>query len=281
MDQQKWHEFRRLGIGGSDAPVIMNGVHFGKTPYMLWEEKYLGKHEEKDNYAMKRGRDLEDEGREEFKRLTGISVSKRDCVVHPEIPWLRCNLDGVDFSGEVILEIKHPSLEDHLCALAGSVPTKYMPQMEHIWLANPEAKEVNYLSRHDKHPPALIRTEKTFYEELFKKEREFWDHVLKGKPPELNEFDYINMADNPEWLAHEHELVEIRLMKKALEEKDDELVSKLKVLSQGRSAKGLKIVMQKQMCMGAVDYSKVPELEGVDLSPYRKKPFPKWPIRLI
>lgn len=279
----EFHEFRRLGIGGSDAPVLMNGVHFGKTPYMLWEEKHLGKHEDKDSYAMKRGRDNEEAGRIAFKELTHITVEKKDYVVHPDIPWLRCNLDGIDPWEEVVVEIKNAGADDHVEALHGKVPHKYVPQVQHIRLVLPKIKEVHYVSLNKDFPVAhvIVKPDKAYEAELFKKEQEFWDHVLKGKPPELNEHDYVNMAQNPEWLACETELADLRILKKSLEEKDDELVSVLKALSGERSAKGLRLVMQKQMCQGAVDYAKVPQLEGVDLSPYRKKSFTKWPIRLI
>ena len=40
MDQNspEWHEWRRKGIGSSDAPAVMK-VSPWMTPYMLWEIK--------------------------------------------------------------------------------------------------------------------------------------------------------------------------------------------------------------------------------------------------
>ena len=41
MTHEEWLKWRSEGLGSSDAPIIMLTFPFGKTPYMLWEEKIL------------------------------------------------------------------------------------------------------------------------------------------------------------------------------------------------------------------------------------------------
>lgn len=289
---QQWHEWRRLGIGGSDAPVIMNGVHFGKTPMMLWEEKYLGVYQDKDNYAMKRGRDNEEAGRVAFKELTGIDVVKKDYVVHPEISWLRCNLDGVNDSGEVILEIKNSGADDHIKALNKEVPIKYLPQVEHGRLVLPKVREVHYISLNKDFPVAHIVVEpnRAYEEELFAKEQAFWDHVLKGIPPELSDLDYVDMDSHELYGCTVNDLRSIVSEIKALEEMEENALETLRSLSQGRSSKGHGFKYRRQICRGSVDYQRAidnyldvmrtqyPEIDFPQIAtePYRKKSFEKW-----
>jgi putative phage-type endonuclease len=288
----EWHEWRRLGIGGSDAPVIMNGEHFKKTPAMLWEEKCLGIYKEQDNYAMQMGRAKEEEGRVAFKELTGIEVTKKDYVVHPEISWLRCNLDGIDASGEVILEIKNVGVDDHIEALEGKVPHKYRPQVEHQRLVLPNVKEVHYISLNKDFPAAhiVVKPDKEYSKELFQKEQEFWDHVLKGIPPELTDLDYVDMSAVGRYGDSVKELETIVEQIKALEERKEKSLETLKSLSQGRSSKGFGFKLRKQIVQGAVDYQKAirdyisllsakyPEIVPPEFvtKPYRKKSFEKW-----
>ena len=91
----EWLAMRRNYVMASDAATIMNGQHFGKTPYMLWQEKLgLGK-KVKDNWAMAQGRMKEEPARRAYERYTSNLVTpevvyeshegQRDEQRHPRV----------------------------------------------------------------------------------------------------------------------------------------------------------------------------------------------------
>jgi len=278
---QEWHDFRRKGIGGSDAPILMGVApkDWG-TPFELWEEKYLGKVLEKDSAAMKYGRDNEDRARTEFERLMGVMVAPK-AVIHPNTPWIRANLDGMDMDSKIMVEIKCPGMKDHFTAVSKKVPEKYYPQCQHQLLATGLDGMYYFSFYRDEGIVVEVPRDQSYIDNLLEVESKFWDHVLKGTPPELTEYDLVCMENNKKWKKLSDELRQLREEKKDIEERDGVCLEALKSLCQGRSSKGNGLALRKQICDGAVDYSKIPELEGVDLEPYRKKSFEKWTPRFI
>ena len=276
---KEWHDWRRQGIGGSDAPFLM-GVSPWKTPNQLWQEKVFGISEQFDNSSMKRGRDMEEQARQEFEKIVGTLVAPSN-VEHPSRNWMRASLDGIDMTGKIVVEIKCPNKEDHSIALSKKVPEKYWPQVQHqIEVSGVDGM---YYFSFDGQKGAVVevKRDQAYIDDMIEKESKFWDMVLKKTPPELTDRDYLCMEGNKDWMKWSTELVDIKKQKKALEEKEDELAAYLKSLTQGRSAKGYGVCMQKQLCQGSVDYSKIPQLWGIDLTPYRKKSFEKWVVRSI
>jgi putative phage-type endonuclease len=136
-----WEQWRRCGIGGSDAPAIM-GVGFVSADDLLAEK--LGRRERDVTYAMRRGLRLEAEARDLFCRQRGVLV-RPACVEREDLPWLRASLDGLDFWGQLVLEVKCPHVIDHEIALAGVVPHHYWPQVQHQLLVT-EAPLLCYAS---------------------------------------------------------------------------------------------------------------------------------------
>lgn len=278
MDQ-KWLNWRRQGIGSSDAPVIMQ-VSPWKTPHQLWQEKLYGISAQLDNSSMKRGRDLEEKARQEFEKTIGTLVAPAN-MEHPKFNWMRASLDGIDVTGKIMVEIKCPNQEDHFVALNNKVPEKYWPQLQHQ-MEVVGSSEMFYFSFDGKNGAVVeIKRDQSYIDSLIEKEEVFWKMVQSETPPELTEMDYICMEGNKEWECLASELKLIKEQIKALEGRDKEVIGQLRSLTQGRNGKGHGMVMQKQLCKGAVDYSSIPELQGVNIEAYRKKSFEKWPIRFI
>jgi putative phage-type endonuclease len=274
-----WHEWRRQGIGGSDAPVVM-GVSPWKTPHQLWQEKLFGISEQPDSSSMKRGRDLEETARQAFEKEIGTLVAP-SCVVHPGREWMRASLDGVDITGKIMVEIKCPNRDDHFVAVNKKVPEKYIPQCQHQMAVT--GLEGMYYFSFDGSKGVIVEVarDQEYIDSMVMEEIKFWDLVLSKTPPALTERDCLCMESNKEWKKLAKEALRVKQEKETLEEKYAEVVENLKYLSQGRSARGHGIILQKQVCLGSVDYSKVPELFGVNLEQYRKKSFEKWPLRVI
>lgn len=139
-----WKKWRQKGIGASDATIIM-----GLSPWFSREQllekkvreareamgivrsrpKGVGK-DQPDNGAMARGRKLEPIARQLYIDLTGIE-SRPVCAIHDELDWMRASFDGLSGDGKIVLEIKCVNAFDHEAALEGTVPIKYVPQVQH------------------------------------------------------------------------------------------------------------------------------------------------------
>lgn len=129
QNTRPWHLWRAGGIGSSDAAALM-GCHV--DPKMnadaLLAEK-LGQRREV-TFAMRRGLNEESPARLACFEALGC-VLRPACIQHDEVDWLRASLDGLDFWGETVLEIKAPKIEHHEQALGGEVPGCYVAQLQH------------------------------------------------------------------------------------------------------------------------------------------------------
>ncbi len=235
----EWHRWRIQGIGASDAPVIMGETAF-KTPRTLWSIKTGRTGEGSAGPAARRGRELERFARHAYERQTGIQMEPL-CLVHEEFEWMRASLDGLSFDGSTLLEIKCPlSLQDRTSALQGRIPSQYHAQLQHQ-LEVSGAEEAHYWSFHGKDGILVeIRPDREYAKRLVEAEAAFW-----------------------------HE-VRLRLENAASEE--HKLRATLAYMATARRTYGCGVEVLKSSRKGAVDYSAVPELRGVNLEPYRKAP---------
>jgi putative phage-type endonuclease len=103
QDTQAWHDWRRKGIGATEAGKVRTGRKGSQTLFRV----KTGKEEERDfqSAAMVRGKDLEPEARAAYMDEVGITV-KPACVENIKTPWLRASLDGISNDRKTIVEIK-------------------------------------------------------------------------------------------------------------------------------------------------------------------------------
>jgi len=291
MDQQAWLEWRRSGIGSSDAPIIM-GVSPWRTPLELWEEKVFGYKEMKENPAMTRGKELEEVARRDFELLMDISLFPSN-IVHEEHEWIRASLDGIDIDGKVMVEIKWPNREDHELAKNGNVPEKYTPQVQHqLFVKNLDG--MFYYSCHgsDRQVVEVERNE-DYIKEMMERHISFWDRVVKKTPPELTDRDHICFEGDARWIQLASEWKESKHELEKLTSLVEEFRKEMIEYSQSRNAKGCGVKMSKSICPGAVDHKRALDdyeekikalypnidLPPLDLELYRKEPFTRWSIR--
>lgn len=263
----EWLEFRKNYLGASDAPIIM-GVSPWKTPYQLWQEK-LGIAE---NYtytsAMQRGHDLEDKAREFFTQKTGHDVYP-EVVLHPTIDWMMASVDGRSVDGKVVVEIKCPGAQDHSIAKKGSVPTKYYPQLQHQ-IEVCQIDSIYYLS-FDGEDGVILKVEKdlAYISQMLQKQEHFWNLVNTFQAPDLCDADFENRNDDI-WLEAAAEWIDIQKRLRALQDREDELRELIGSMAKDKNCQGGGIKVTKVLRRGAVDYSKIPEIQGIDLEQYRR-----------
>lgn len=184
---QEWLDFRRNGIGASDAASVL-GISLWKTRYQLWEEKVEGVVSPM-NSSMQRGQDLEETARKEFEKITGICVMP-SVVIHPQRKWQYASLDGISFDERTIVEIKCPNKTVHEMAQIGEIPEYYMAQLQHQMLVC-GLKNAYYFS-FDGKKGALVEVDldEKLSQKIKEEEEKFWnEHVLTKIPPKLNEKD--------------------------------------------------------------------------------------------
>jgi putative phage-type endonuclease len=277
QQSEQWLELRRSKIGASDAPVIM-GVSPWSTPYKLWNEKLgftLPKFQSK---HMLDGLEIEDSARNIFFLETGILVDP-EIIFHPEHEFMMASLDGISKDKKTILEIKKPNYLDHKSASLKIVPNKYYPQLQHQMSCCELDKTyyLSYRSDEDYHLFVVERDDK-YIKKMIKQEEIFYDKLISITMPDLLDRDY-EVKDSELWKCTVEEYLSVSNQIKSLEAKEKELRNILIHQCNNQSSTGYGVKIGKSIRRGAVDYSAIPELEGVNLNKYRKDSIEVWTIK--
>ncbi|HEY5236132.1 MAG TPA: YqaJ viral recombinase family protein [Rhabdochlamydiaceae bacterium] len=292
MDRKEWLEWRRGGIGSSDAPIIM-GVSPWSTPLQLWKDKVEGTPEKAQNAAMKRGTDLEPMIRDRLEDDFQLLLAPKN-ICHPDFEWMRSSLDAIDWLGHHIFEIKCPGKADHDTAMKGQVPEKYIPQLQHQ-LACACLPYMTYVSFYEGSYVAVkVERDEEYINILVEKEREFWDCVLNKTPPEKTSQDHQEKDSDPEWRKLVSEWRETYVSLKSCEEKEKILRAKIIEASGGASSVGGGVKLTRQECQGSIDYDRatteyiqqIQQLLGdsapsLDLNAYRKPSIQKFRLSIV
>lgn len=269
----EWLQWRKSGLGGSDAPIIMN-VSKWKKPYELFLEKTAQAiKEQSSNYAIERGHELEPIARAKFASIYNLLHDKEEVFdqklfVCQELPFMRVSLDGISSDGKVIIEIKFMGKEAHKTVAKGEVPNHYYPQLQwELFVSGAEIlyfvsinddKEILYttVERNEEYMALLIHRASKFWSCV---ERNFWDF----------EEDHSELFEKRFKLAKQIE---------ELEEQKKEVEKELLLLAEGKDMNSGMYYVKWVTKKGNVKYSDIPELVGVDLDKYRGEPviYPKF-----
>lgn len=274
QQSKEWLEWRKKGIGASDAPVVMK-VSPWKTPYQLWEEKTGKVQEPPANEAMMRGNRLEPKARSTWELMSDCEMPA--CLAeHARYPFIRASLDGLNLKSSRILEIKCPNLKDHQLAIEGKVPEKYFPQLQHQLLVTNVERAIYYSYSHNDETgqgsgvAVEVLPDKEYQEMLLEKEIEFWEKVTNDEPPEFIEKDFRPIDDLA--LISLLESYEEKISQaKGIEAQLEEIKSRIKTLSKGQRLGNQRYKIATISRKGSIDYSKIEALKSIDLEMYRKK----------
>lgn len=270
---KEWLEYRRMKIGASDAPVILNKSPWS-SPFMLWEQKVLGKEKEM-NAAMKRGVEMEEAARQCFEKKMGTEVFAR-CAEHDSISWMMASLDGIDMDQKICVEIKCAGKEDHGKALQGKVPEKYYPQLQHQ-LEVTGLDGMYYFSFNGNDGTIVeVAKDRHFIDAMVQEEKAFYKCMMELDPPQLTERDLISLEKDERWTETALKWKETNKKLKELEEQENLLRSQLINIAGDRNVFGANVRLTRSITKGTVEYAKIPELSCIDLNQYRKKSSIRW-----
>ena len=189
LPYEDWLEYRKAGIGGSDASVVC-GVSRYKSPVELWMEKTGQLPSQEAGEAAYWGNLLESLVREEFTKRTGISVTKPSALYQSEEhPFMLANVDGLcedPVHGPCIFEAKTASAykagewED-------SIPDEYMIQIQHYMaVTGYQGAYIAVLIGGNTFRWRFVERDEELIAMLISLEEDFWRHVQDGTPPALD-----------------------------------------------------------------------------------------------
>jgi putative phage-type endonuclease len=269
----EWLSLRTTKITSTDAAVIVGASHW-KTRIQLYNEKisdtpittFV-------NDRMKRGTDLEPIARQLFCIQNGVEVYPR--VVTRE--WAMASLDGMSDDGKHIVEIKCPGEKDHACALAGRVPDHYYPQLQHQLYVTGLQSIFYYSFDGTDGVTIVVKRDDAYIEKMVEQEKIFYDCLINKTPPEPSENDYVEREDEL-WSQCAQQWKYTNEQIKSLEKEEEHLRKQLIFLSGASNVRGGGLSLCRVIRSGHIDYSKIPELRGVDLDKYRKPSIDTWRI---
>lgn len=177
-DQQL--EARKLGVGGSDANIILSGDP--ERIHKLWLEKRGGLATDLSaNLAVALGKWTEEFNRQWFERVTGFKVGSTGvALVCAELAWRRCNLDGMIQAEDAAWEAKHTNA----FAKPDEVLERYMPQLQHnMAVARVDRIFLSVIFGNQKFEIFEVESDWLYQRELLDAEIAFWIAVQRGEEP--------------------------------------------------------------------------------------------------
>ena len=125
--------------------------------------------------------------------------------------------------------------------------------------------------------PIEINRDDNYIRRLVEAEKRFWDDLQDFKAPPLTDKDKITV-ETEDRSRMAKEWLELTERMKRDEERKKQLQDELLRESQYQNSTGCGLQCVKVVRAGAVDYSAIPELQGVDLNQYRKAPSEYWRV---
>lgn len=196
LTEEEWLEYRRQGIGGSDAAAVLGVSPFATARDLFYDKlKIVTCEDFEDNWVQKKiGHLLEELVAEIFHVRTGYQVYQiKKMFQHPKYPFMLADIDYFVTlpNGETaILEIKTTNYNaiDHWWDNGKEiVPVYYEAQGRH-YMAVMNLNHVFYCCLYgNSEQESIIRhieRDPEYEEELIALESEFWNgHILTRQPP--------------------------------------------------------------------------------------------------
>lgn len=192
LSYEKWLEYRKTGIGGSDASVVC-GINKYKSPIELWMEKTNQLPYQEAGEAAYWGTQLENVVRTEFTKRTGIEVKiVKQLLQSEEYPFMQANLDGIcehpDY-GTCIFEAKTASAYK-AAEWENGIPAEYMLQIQHYMaVTGYKGTFIAVLIGGNTFKWKFIERDEEMIAMLINIEADFWNYIINSIPPPIDGSD--------------------------------------------------------------------------------------------
>lgn len=190
MDDARWLEARREGIGSSDAAPACGITTFGRGPLDVWLDKTGGLPPRKENREMKWGLLLEDVVAAAYEELTGRRVvhPKARLFHHDSLAWMLASPDRLTAEQDRIVELKTArTAEGWGEPWTDEVPEAYLIQVQHqMAVMDCGLAEICVLIAGSEPRVYVIPRRQDIIDAMIRKEADLWSLVLRGEPPPVN-----------------------------------------------------------------------------------------------
>lgn len=277
----EWYEYRKTRLGASDAGAVVDD-HEYSNPYKLFKIK-TGEDTVYTSEAMKHGSEMEPFAAVHLHQLYGIS-KQNPVVESTKEKRFFTSLDMAEIQeGKVVkfYEIKCPSSARVMARINdGEIPRYWEWQVQHSLFVT-GLQEATIFVYNTKNPEYALTYEidiqrnENMIKKILKEGKKFLDLLDSDTPPEGKYEDRTDMDFLNEAYEYEKKKRELDKLKEDLEIRRQALIS----MANGKSCQGGGIKVIKGTRLGSVDYTKVPELKGVNLEAYRKPSTETWTVR--
>lgn len=176
-----WREWRKGGIGSSDAPVLMLESPW-ESVADLWRRKTGRLDPKATNAAMQHGLDCEQAAREALCAFTGEFFAPC-CQEDSTHPFLRVSLDG--WTGSLAAEIKSPVSEAKWMEMSTAVPDYYRAQLQFQLMVTETPRLYFWPFYEGRGNLLVIERDDPYIVELRRRAIQFWRAVeMDTYPPE-------------------------------------------------------------------------------------------------
>lgn len=277
----EWLEYRKTKSNASEAGAVM-GVNpwFPHNPAELFDLK-TGVQEVVINAAMSRGTALEPAAR------AWLEIAMGNETFTPMVASrgrYSASYDGISFDGDIACEIKCPARADSkLFGLRSPNDIRveaphYWWQIVHQMYVNPRLKAIVFLAygEQEQNTVTIERDDCTgFFDALCEAWERFHAALDAGQRPD----DGQDTSEELQMLVHAYRQAKVEATKAEamLETIKTELIDYAR-RNKKTEVKGFSASVMQVTKKGSIDYAKVPELQGLDLEKYRKKPSVYWKI---
>ena len=265
----EWHAWRKGKIGASDIPIIM-----GKSPYLtqyqLWEIQCgLAPPQEVKPHMLK-GHELEQQARDWYASKYNQTFEPA-CVASEVFPRFIASLDGLFISNNIhIMEIKYNDMLTHENVRLGYIRDMHIMQMNWQMMVCGVDMCIYISTRNGENLKLTVMRDQSLIDKMIVYATEHLECVDTLTAPALSERDYIDNSDDPILNDIAQRYKYYLNMSKEYQEKAEHLKDQLLFDSGSQNCKGKGYKITKYCRKGSVEYSKIPELEDVDLEQYRK-----------
>ena len=290
---EEWHKKRTGYVSGSRAGAILGLSKWADRNSVMRDmvRAYFGAEREfNGNEATEHGNKYEPLAIQDYELETKHEVQSAGFITNPDIDWIGISPDGLvgDDGG---VEIKCPyrggiqTLEDkpdYLCQCYLSLIVTGRKWWDfYVKIIDNGREEVSHLER------VTAEQANAWWEANKDTLKAFHDEYLEIIADKERAAEYLNdlevsMDDNTDWKA----AVELYLSAKQEADIAAEAVkiakAKLQELAESTGAKkarGCGVQVYQSTRKGTVNYSNIPELNGVDLEQYRSKDSTYWTIK--
>lgn len=186
LSHTDWLAYRRQGLGGSDAAIVVGLQRFG-SELSLWADKKGLLPDKEDTEVMRQGRDLENYVAQRWMEATGKKVRRNNFICqNPEYPQALANIDREVVGENAGLECKTTSLYNRSDFASGEIPPAYYVQCQHYMAVMGYDRmylAVLVLSGGFYH--FVIQRDNSEIYALMKREKEWWQrHIVEDEQPE-------------------------------------------------------------------------------------------------